>query len=233
MKNQDRLTQMRILKKLYLLYEKAIEQVKTVCGEKCSSCCTCNVTLTGLEAEFLMAAVTQEEKKNLKNMIEQDPSSKRYVPKMTSNCFARMCMENKDIPEEENDPSWGKCPLLVDELCHIYEVRPFGCRALMSQVNCRKSGYAKMDPLVLTLNTVFLQIIEHLDEKGYFGNLSDMLTLFWSDVPCKTSLDCSQVSRDEQLLCNEKIPLLMVPPEHQEVVKPLLKKLSDLTGLSF
>ncbi|MCF6249529.1 MAG: hypothetical protein L3J69_19565 [Desulfobacula sp.] len=55
---------------------------------------------------------------------------------MTTNMFARLCMEGQPLPEEENDPSRGVCPFWVDDKCSIYDVRPLGCRAFLSTVSC-------------------------------------------------------------------------------------------------
>ncbi|WP_300459274.1 hypothetical protein [Desulfobacula sp.] len=228
MKNQWPVTSVQVLKEIYAIYDEAMEPIQGVCQKKCSSCCTCNVTLTSLETGFLMAAMSLPEKKVLQDRLMDHFPSKRYLPKMTTNRFARLCREGKEIPEEENDPAWGKCPLLVDDLCSIYDVRPFGCRALMSQVSCRQKGYAQVPPIVLTLNNLFLQYIEHMDQTGLFGNLSDMVTLFLSDTPLHHLSDYCRQTRDERFLLNEKISVLVVPPEHRETVRPVLEKLSCL-----
>ena len=218
-----------LLKKIYSLYQEAMGEVSQVCRKKCSSCCTCNVTLTSLEAGFLINSLSMEKRKDIQNRVRQKFPAKRYIPKMTTNMFARMCMENQDIPEEENDPAWGTCPLLENDLCTIYESRPFGCRALMSEIHCSKEGYAKIPPLVLTLNTLFLQVIEHLDQKGFSGNLSDLLAVVLSDNSQTDMPDqINDISSERLFVHNEKISVLMVPPEHQKELEPLIGKLQDL-----
>jgi len=219
-----------LLKKVYSLYDEAIGHIDLACRKKCSSCCTCNVTMTSLEACFLIASLTQQEKRNLQTRIKQHFPQQRYIPKMTTNMFARMCKERKEIPEEGNDPSWGKCPLLVNDLCILYDARPFGCRALISQAHCRKKGYAQVPPIVLSLNNLFLQAIEHMDQGGFSGNLSDMLTLFLADSVLENFPDPLKITDDERFLLNEKIGVLMIPPEHREKVRALLEKLSLLVG---
>ncbi len=228
MKNQRVNPGIERLKKIYSLYDEAIDHMEGVCQKECSSCCTCNVTLTSLEADFLIDALTRQEKKALQDRINHYFPEKRYIPKITTNRFARLCMEDKEIPEEENDPSWGKCPLLENDLCSVYEVRPFGCRALMSQVYCSEKGYAQVPPIVLTLNNLFLQAIEHVDENGFSGNLSDLLTLVLSDNEFVNFSDPSGIPYDGRFVSNEKIPVLMIPPEHRERVRPILEKLSVL-----
>jgi len=218
-----------LLKKIYSLYQEAMGEMDQVCKEKCGYCCTCNVTLTSLEAGFLINSLSMEKRKDIQNRVRQKFPAKRYIPKMTTNMFARMCMENQDIPEEENDPAWGTCPLLENDLCTIYESRPFGCRALMSEIQCSKGGYAKIPPLVLTLNTLFLQVIEHLDQKGFSGNLSDLLAVVLSDISQTDMPDqINDISSERLFVHNEKISVLMVPPEHQKELEPLIGKLQDL-----
>jgi len=222
---------MDILKKIYSLYDEAMGEVGVdpVCMEKCSSCCTCNVTLTGLEADLIVNSLSFQGKKDLENRILQRFSKKRYIPKMTTNGFARLCMENKDIPGEENDPAFGTCPLLEDDLCTIYEERPFGCRALISLIHCSRAGCATVPPLVLTLNTLFLQVIEHLDQKGVSGNLSDMLPAALSETALTDMVHQSNDDGNKRLIVhNEKIPVLMVPPGHQKNLKSLIGKLFNL-----
>ncbi len=218
-----------LLEKIYSLYDEAVEPMTHVCKEKCASCCTCNLTLTSLEAGFIMNSLAIGEKKDLQIRIGQRFPLKRYVPKMTTNGFARMCMENIDIPEEENDPSWGICPLLEDDLCTVYEARPFGCRSLMSEIPCGQDGYARIPPLGLTLNTLFLQAIEHLDQKGFSGNLSDMLLLFLSEKGMDDMTEgFNDISGERFFMRNEKISVLMVPPVHQKALKTLIRELLGL-----
>ncbi len=228
MKNKGLEPNIDLLKKIYRFFYEAIEHIDVECQKKCSSCCTCNVTMTSLEAGFLINSLTPQEKKKLNTRLEQHSPKKRYIPKMTTNMFARLCRQGNEIPDEENDPAWGQCPMLVDKLCSIYDARPFGCRALLSQVHCRGKGYAQIPPFVLTINTLFLQTIEHLDQKGFTGNLSDMLALFLSDSAFAGFTDRFRIADDARFILNEKISILMVPPEHLEKVRPLLEKLSCL-----
>jgi hypothetical protein len=227
---------LELLKKTYNLYHEAVSglDAEPVCREKCSSCCTCNVTLTSLEAGLLMDSLEAGEKKDLEDRIQRKFPEKRYIPRMTTNGFARMCMEEREIPEEENDPAFGVCPLLKDDLCMVYEARPFGCRALLSEAHCGREGFARVPPLVLTLNTLFLQTIEHLDQNGFSGNLSDMAMFLLSGKSFGTNAGSLNETGGEGLFVrNEQIPMLMVPPKHQRRLKDLMEDLRGLlTGLT-
>lgn len=138
-------------------------------------------------------------------------------------------MEGKDIPEEENDPAWGRCPVLKEEMCTVYDARPFGCRALMSQIDCSENGYAQVPPEVMTMNNVLMQVIEHVDQKGISGNFSDIMLLFLSDEPPAGNLRAFATQhKGKHLLLNEKIPVLMIPPEHRQKLASFIEKISSI-----
>ena len=227
------------LEKIYELYARVMEErgcsERAACAEGCASCCTCNVTLTSLEAAFLADRLDQPGRERAAGNLAARFPEKRYTPLLTTNGFAQACMSGKEVPEEENDPSWGECPLLEDGLCTVYPYRPFGCRAMVSETLCSKAGYARMPPRVLTLNNIFLQSIEHMDIGGVTGNLSDLLPLF---------LDLKKLDKDDsdrkkklpeklktqgKILRNSKIPVLMVPPEHREMAGPVIRQITALT----
>lgn len=219
MHTRQDMTALDRLREIYHLYDRHMASEASVCKEKCADCCTCNVTITSLEADLLLASLSPVEKTALHNRIIRYFPQKRFIPKMTVNTFARWCMEGRNIPEEENDPTWGTCPLLTDDLCTVYDARPFGCRALMSRHHCRDKGHALIPPLVVTVNNLFLQAIEHLDQNEFSGNLSDMLTRLPEDEPGTT---------DDRFVPNEAIPVLMVPPEHRADMAPVIQQLSPL-----
>ena len=227
------------LGKIYELYSKVMEErggnEKAACAEGCSSCCTCNVTLTSLEAAFLADRLDSQGQERAAGKLAARFPEKRYIPLLTTNGFARACMSGNEVPEEENDPSWGECPLLEDGLCTVYPYRPFGCRAMMSEILCSRAGYAQMPPLVLTLNNIFLQYMEQMDVKGVTGNLSDLLLLFLDskDLGGKNSDRKKKLAREwktqGKIIQNSKIPVLMVPPEHREIAGPVIRQITALT----
>ena len=217
------------LNHIYSLYDRVMGYRTLACGPGCAACCTCNVTLTGLEARFMIDRLSLPRGQALCTTITQKFPAKRYVPKTSTNQFARLCMQGADLLEQENDPLWGKCPLLENDLCTVYDVRPFGCRAMVSETDCRDTGCAQMPPWVLTVNNVFLQAIEHLDQNGYSGNLSDMLQLIFSgrDV-IGQDIQHHHPQNKGLFVKNEPIKCLMIPPEHREQMKSIVRNLSDL-----
>jgi Fe-S-cluster containining protein len=217
------------LNHIYQLYDRIMKSETLACGPGCAGCCTCNVTLTSLEARWMTDRLSSLRRKTLLETITHRFPAKRYIPKMSANRFARLCMEDADLPEEENDPAWGNCPLLENDLCRVYDGRPFGCRAMVSETDCRNTGSAQMPPWILTVNNVFLQAIEHLDQEGYSGNLSDMLLLALSGREIPHQDKQYPHLKDKSLFVkNEPITGLMIPPEHREQMAPIVRNLSDL-----
>ncbi len=219
---------LNLLTRLYEIYGETVNQDQPThpswyCKKGCVSCCTCNVTLTTLEMAYLWDGLSLDQKGVLERGVAHFGASVRYRPQTTTNGLAALCMADEAIPEEENDPAWGRCPLLTKEgTCPIYHRRPFGCRALLSEINCADAGYARIPPLTLTLNNLFLQYIEHLDAHGVTGNFIDM-------IHCAVSTEnekeiAPQVSAF--LIPNRPIPALMVPPEHAESVRPVLQRIA-------
>lgn len=209
------------IKKIYQLYEEALADTRVVCRQGCTDCCTCNVSVTSLEVRFLVHSLGSKDLADMKQLLEENFPKKRYIPKMTTNQFARLCMSGQDIPEEENNLDWGKCPLVEADRCTIYPVRPFGCRNMMSQVYCRETGFAQVPSLALTITNIFLQYIEHLDYQGVSGNLSDMLALHLENS--------GNFEKTQGCIENMKMKVLLIPPEHRSQVAPLLKQMAALT----
>lgn len=214
-----------VLKKIFWLYNDVIKNLDVACKKYCSACCTDNVTMTTLEGYLIAEHIISKDQTDLLDMIQAGISQNRFKPKITSNRLAELCMKGKDPPEEKKIHSDNRCPVLKENLCPIYEVRPFGCRCFMSKHDCGKSGYAEIDPFTMTLSTLFMQFVEHIDFMGFSGNFADVLSLMAS----KTNQDNYQMNAlnhpGEDFVPNLKIKILVVPPEHRKKVEPVLEAL--------
>ncbi len=216
-----------VLNRIFDVYEKFSRLFETVCDEGCAVCCTRNVTLTTLEGYNIITSLNNQEKKNLLSLVKSDITKKRLIPAITINQMAKLCMDGKEIPEEKSDPAWGDCPLLKDNKCTIYEVRPFACRCMMSKSRCADSGNADMDDYAVTLNNVFMQYIEHIDIGGYFGNLTDILMFTGSEEAYNENKESTDGVVDNFVL-NHALEMLMVPPEHQEKIRAVMIELQKI-----
>ena len=222
------------LKRIYSAYDAFTADMDRACRKHCASCCTCNVIGTTLEGWLIHDRLTSGAADNTA-FLEKLPGIAppyRFQPKVTINDMVGKCIQGEELPDELNDPSAGRCPLIEDELCSIYEVRPFGCRAMLSTVDCTGRAEAQMPSLILSLNNVVMQYIETLDRPGASGNLIDIL-LFLSDPAQRCAYENGQRRRwPPPLQANQPFPVLMIPPEHRAVIQPLVQTLDDALKLS-
>ncbi|MCD6185688.1 MAG: hypothetical protein J7K84_07860 [Deltaproteobacteria bacterium] len=217
-----------LLDKIYKIYDDFIESIDVACKKFCSVCCTCNVTITSLESYKILFDLSAAEKKLLQIKLAAKCETQHFIPQTTTNRLAVLCAQDKDIPVEEIDSSWGECPLLTNNACPVYNKRPFGCRAFVSKHNCTETGYAEIDPFVLSVNTLFLQFIEHIDCDGYSGNIMDVMLSFEVQEKNWRNKQIS-VEPGSRLIKNHPVNILMVPPEHRSRIMPLFKKLKNIT----
>lgn len=210
----------RALSRIYRLYDDYTENFTFACRKYCADCCTTGVTITSLEGRMIYDFFEPEKQEALFKQMISNSDTPRFQPAMTTNEHARLCREHREPPEEHFPEEPGTCPLLEDNACTIYPVRPFGCRCMLSESPCRDTGSARTDELTLTVNTMFLQFIEHLDQNGFFGNLIDVL------IRLKTGKKDS--NPHSSTVPNQPVSVLMVPPEHQSKVRPLLNTLNHI-----
>jgi hypothetical protein len=85
-----------------------------------------------------------------------------------------------------------------------------------------------MPAIVLTVNDVFMQFIEHIDSDGCSGNFTDVLKVMAHEKNRKLYEQGRIRELSNGLACNLPIPWLMVSPEHQNRIKPLLASLHRL-----
>ena len=148
----------------------------------------------------------------------------RFRPLITTNGIAEKCIAGEQWPEDTHQLEQSPCPLLAQDICTIYAWRPFGCRCLLSIKDCRATGHAEMDPWLLTLNHAVLQIIEHLDQRGYTGNLIDVLRFMADNEYRRIYARGERPDSVPDLIPNRPLKMLLVPPEHREQIEPFLRQ---------
>lgn len=221
-------SKLAVLEKIYRIYGDFAATLDVACRRYCSLCCTVNVTMTTLEGRKIAESLIPVGKRHLFEKIRFASSLQRFRPRETINMLAELCLEEGgDLPEEDNAFP-GECPLLIDNECTIYNERPFGCRCFISKQNCAESGSATVDDFVLTVNNIFLQVIEHVDAGGGSGNLTDVL-LFLENAENRVNLLSSKmINPSSVLIKNHHLKILMIPPEHREEAQPILDALNKL-----
>ncbi len=217
-----------ILQEIYRLYDEYLASFAPgdiACRKYCADCCTANVTMTRMEGLLI------RESMGLDQMTARLPDISssvfpRYRPGLSTNGYVLACKSGGDGDSEsfaeeghpEGDPA--ACPFLAQDLCTIYPVRPFGCRCMLSTRPCAQTGCADIDELTLTVSTVFLQFIEHIDQDGFFGNMIDVLYAL--------SGDQRHAPGAHGVIANHPIPALMVPPEHRSRMQDMVFSLNRL-----
>jgi hypothetical protein len=216
---------LKALDRIYAVYDEFIRAQETACKTHCHQCCTTHVTLTTLEATKICETLPPGEREKLFRRVREASGLKRFQPAVTTNALAELCAEDEDLPAENEAPANEKCPLLTEELCSIYASRPFNCRCFISRTPCGEKGFADVDEVVLAMNTLFLQTVEHVDADGCSGNLLDVLEVLSSEEKRTAYAEGRLHCTGNGLIANRPMQVLMLPPEQRERIEPILSKL--------
>lgn len=128
-----------------------------VCEPGCADCCTNvgDVDITTLEGIFIQDAV-------------------RRLPAAFQKDIRRRIKENR---KARGSSPLARCGfLLPNNLCAIYESRPFSCRRLYSMNRCGETG-PTVHRRVWELARKTVERLQELDDTGYSGHLSYVLSL--------------------------------------------------------
>ena len=223
--DNNHISRFQALEALYSCYQELVDglavAVPLACGPGCHNCCTVNVTATTLEVRYLVSGSEWQEALSTPGLTRLPGDL--YRPTQTANQFARSILARQAPEPDAGEHRPGSCPLLEQELCQVYQRRPFSCRAMTSGIRCTTGGEADMDPLLLEVNIALYQVIEHLDAQGSSGNLIDLLALELGD-------------RDRQrYLCDNSVsPGFIFDPSHSGRARSFLRRLSRRDpGLEF
>jgi Fe-S-cluster containining protein len=225
----------QLLERVYEAYDESVRSFESACRRECSACCTHNVITTTLEADLLKEHLEKNGLGNLAATMLSGTHGKRLQPKLTINELAQLCMERKEPPEESDDYDIVPCPFRDSAGCPAYEARPFACRSMWSEVLCEQTGQAGMHPVLVTLNGVFQQIIEDIDQGGLSGNLADVLEVLDDPAGRQAYHAGKHLEPVASLIENRPNPGFLVPPEHRPQVMSALERLwqKQVQGMPF
>ena len=216
------------LDQIYAVYDQFAATLDLACKKYCAHCCTADVTMTTLEGYKIVHKLVSEGRSASIKTLKSIKPSERFQPKITTNRLADLCISGIEPPEEERPRKTSPCPFLDDSQCPLYLVRPFGCRCLLSRHDCGNKGYAEVDDFILSVNTIFMQTIEHVDLNGCTGNMIDVITTMASEENRQTYEDNRLECNSAGLVPNQPLKALMVPPEHRDRIQPIIGKLKRI-----
>jgi Fe-S-cluster containining protein len=163
-----------ILHKMYKVFADWSQNLAAACTRGCSACCTQNVTITATEGEDILRYVIAE---NLSlwmaGKLAHSPTHRPAT--ITNNDFAAACLEGRDANPGDHHHNTSPCPFLEDNFCRIYPARPFACRLFISAKKCSATQPAMVPDYYFEAATAVAQLVEHLGQREYWGNMLDVL----------------------------------------------------------
>lgn len=221
-----------ILQAIFEVYEEWTDNKKFACQKGCAACCTQNVTMTAVEGELLLQHIREHKlEKWFADRLQNGNREITKRPVMTHNAFARNCLKGVETSMGDPPRQQKACLFLAeDNSCKVYGARPFGCRCFSSLEDCRTSGIAKQPDELLAINTVTMQVIEHLGQKEFWGNIYDVLLALCSltgnnDIAGLFHKKSQLTAANTRLLRAEPLPGFLIMPEEQENVGEYLEAL--------
>ncbi len=219
----------KILFTIYQVFEQWNNEMDVVCRRGCSSCCTQNVCITALEGESILKYILAE---GMSLWLAEKLTSPQFhqVPTMTTNDFASACIEGRDVDPGDHY-NLSACPFLENNLCAIYPVRPFGCRVFVSTTTCSSLHPARISDHYFEASTAVTQLIEHLGQKEYWGNMLDVLPALFDISEFRKiaeQFDSSDIIQGRsRTLTAQPLPGFLLSEEYAKKVSPLLQKIFD------
>lgn len=219
----------QILLTIYDIFTGWSEDKEAACCRGCATCCTQNVNITALEGEVILRFVR---KHKMQQWIAEKLQHNRplYRPTMSTNDFARACLEGRNVDFEETG-NQAACPFLDDNLCLIYEARPFTCRMMISEQTCSAGRPALVPAHYFAASTAVSQVIEHLGQKEYWGNMLDVLPAL-CDISEHEAVSqhlntTIMMHARMQTLTARPLPGFLFTEEEEKTVSPLLHAIFD------
>jgi len=172
--------------------------------------------MTGLEGKYIQNFILDRQKEEWFGNILQSVGPV-LPPGLTTNEFATACLTGQEVDQPVHSYT-EQCPFLVEQNCSIYAIRPFNCRCFVSREQCGPDHPAVVHDFILSAATAVMQIIEHLNQGGSWGNMLDILRMESSDF-----INEKQIHQRIQRC--KPLPGFLIPPQDLNMVQPLLESI--------
>ncbi len=208
------------------------QNISLKCAKRCATCCSMNVKITSIEGELIYDFIKEHGREEWFTQVLKRVQAGEKVTQ-TTNDFARECLAGNGNTTIDTAGK-GTCLFLENNMCSIYDVRPFSCRCFVSTILCADESTAEVDQIILTASTVMMQLLEHVAQREYWGNLQDVL-LSLSDLPvnksvCKYFTDRTlDMQARARVLSGQPIPGFLLDDEDYDAVMVLLEKIFNKT----
>ncbi len=165
---------------LLLVIYRAFEQwtqgnaLQFACKQGCATCCTQNVTMTAVEGDVIHRHIKDTER-HAWFAERMQRAKKQQAALETTNEFAEKCLAGQEGVGGHEGEEREACPYLEDNCCQIYPVRPFSCRSFASLTPCQAGAAAEQPQYYISATTAAQQLIEHIGQGQYWGNMHDVL----------------------------------------------------------
>jgi len=218
----------KVLLGIYKEFESWVDE-ELICKKGCASCCTQNVSITAVEGELIHRYIREQgREEEFAGKLQKKGTTRR--PEITTNGFAASCLDGKDI-EPDSYGSHEVCPFLEEDCCSIYEVRPFSCRCFASTTKCAPGVPALIGEQYLSASTAVMQIIEHLGQGEFLGNMLDVLLALCGIQENRKYFELLPASLSDQGLANvvKALPLpgFLLLEEEMEKISPLIEAIFE------
>ena len=199
---------------IYKIFAEEVASIDFACAPGCATCCTRSVNLTTAEGRLILNFLREQGRE----LPELPNDSVPLRPPRSANELAALYLAGGEEEGEEEAPwLFEPCFFLRDGLCSIYAVRPFACRSFGSTVNCGETGEAMAPDWVVSLAIVTNQILEELDQGGFWGNLADILAFL-------SGGEEDNYLKSGRLLANRPLSgFLLLPEERARIARFLAK----------
>ncbi len=226
----------QIIQHIYRNFEQWTEEnsLSFACHKGCATCCTQNVTMTAVEGDCIHGFIN---KHNMQNWLVEKLQAQKTKEKAleTTNEFAGKCLAGQESSralghEERQEAS---CPFLEDNDCKIYPVRPFTCRSFASAIQCQPGLAAEQPPYYISATTAAQQLIEHVGQGEYWGNMLDVLLALCDldeneqtaeMLPSKTLIDEARA----RVTKAKPLPGFLIGAEDYERVSPFIEAIFNV-----
>ncbi len=220
------MTKEKVLHSIYKVFDQWSKYLEVSCRRGCSSCCTQSVTITATEGVEILRYVLSQD---LSDWFAQRLLTRDFIPpKFTTNDFAKACLEGRDV-DLSPPANQATCPFLNDKECGIYPARPFSCRLFISQKTCSATQPALVPDHYFEATVAASQLIEHLGQKEYWGNMLDVLVALldiseFKEISEKTG-EIASIHGKLQTLTAKPLPGFLLSSDTEDQVTELLTKI--------